>query len=471
MLQEIAAGTDATRIPPAGSQTAWSLEKRRLIKRTWHGSGQAAVVTTEGRYYLKHGKHPAEVQAKKEQLEGDAGQAARAPAGGVELISRLRSTSGTITVPDPGPQTRGRWRSAYYDALHHGHVPDGHKLRWTGRQRGDCVFTLVDEKAEEAAQPPPVPAIHVPDAVDRPHPLVRATRKALGRSQTAVDTRDKPGVIPLRVSRPLADRALRIMHGLLAEAEDRGYGVETRTDLHRGQTVHQVVIVIHGHAYPLAITERTTKVPHEPTAQELRQQERNPWTRLAKYDHEFNGRLEIGAPAGTWYQHSYTYSDGARWTLESRLGHLLLNLEDRAAESERRKRQEELREAEQRREWYAAVARARELHIEQHRAKVLVEQAEAWTRAEEIRAFCLAARARTAGGTAPEGEAEWLQWAEAYAARIDPLSSLLRTPHDPPTGREDLRGLLKVAPHAHPWPFDSQGRWTRPEDGPSAPGA
>ncbi|MFI2314261.1 hypothetical protein [Streptomyces sp. CB00072] len=208
-------------------------------------------------------------------------------------------------------------------------------------------------------------------------------------------------------------------------------------------------------------------MPHEPTAQELRQQERSPWTRLAKYDHEFNGRLEIGAPTGTWYQHSYTYSDGARWTLESRLGLLLQGLEHRAAESERRKQEAELREAEQQREWYAAVARARELQIEQHRAKVLVEQAKSWSRAEEIRAFCLAARARTAGDTVPEGEAEWLQWAEAYAARIDPLSASLRPPQDPPAGREDLRGLLRVAPHAHPWPFDSRGRWAPPEAGPA----
>lgn len=102
------------------------------------------MVTADGRYYLKLGRHLRQVQADKERLEDDSAQAALAPADGAELVSRLKSASGrTITVSDPAPKTRGRWRVAYYDALHHGHLPDGHKLRWNGRRRGDCVFTLV----------------------------------------------------------------------------------------------------------------------------------------------------------------------------------------------------------------------------------------------------------------------------------------------------------------------------------------
>ncbi|MES9500582.1 hypothetical protein ABWI13_10865 [Streptomyces koyangensis] len=202
-----------------------------------------------------------------------------------------------------------------------------------------------------------MPAVDLSETLDRPHRLVHATRKALGRSQKVTDTRGKPAVIPLYLSCPLADRALRIMHAPFTEAERRGYTVETQSDLQRGETVHTVAIVIRCRAFPLALTERTTKVPHEPTPQERRQQERNPWTRLPKYDEELNGRLTLGAPSGSWYQHSYSYSDSARWTLESRLGHLLQDLERLAAEADRREREKELREAEQRRRWYAAVAR------------------------------------------------------------------------------------------------------------------
>ncbi|WP_338483855.1 hypothetical protein VM636_06760 [Streptomyces sp. SCSIO 75703] len=315
LLREIAAASSAMPIPPARTQTSWALEQRDLIKRTWRGSGYVAVVTADGRYYLKHGKHPRQVQAEKERLKGDAAQAALAPATGTELISRLQSASGKITVPDPAAQTRGRWRAAYYDALHHGHVPTGHKLRWNGRQRGDCVFTLIDEEAEKAAQPLPVAAVDLPETLDRPHRLVRATRKALGRSQRVTDTRGKPAVIPLYLSRPLADRALRIMHALFTEAEGRGYTVEAQNDLQRGEAVHTVAIVIQCRAFPLALTERTTKVPHEPTPQERRQQERNPWTRLPKYDEEFNGHLALGAPpgAGTSTRTRTATAPGGHW--------------------------------------------------------------------------------------------------------------------------------------------------------------
>ncbi|MFF1488521.1 hypothetical protein ACIGZH_15885 [Streptomyces sp. NPDC058319] len=160
-----------------------------------------------------------------------------------------------------------------------------------------------------------------------------------------VDTRGKPGVIPLYLSRALADRALRITHALLAEAEGRSYAVEAQNDLERGEAVHTVAIVIRCRAFPLALTERTTKVPHEPTPQERRQQKRNPWTRLPKYDEEFNGRLALGAPAGSWFQYSYSYSDCARWTLKSRLGHLLQDVERLATEADRREQEKELREA------------------------------------------------------------------------------------------------------------------------------
>ncbi|MFD7860157.1 hypothetical protein ACFV6B_38650 [Streptomyces microflavus] len=462
-LRELAAVSDAVRIPPSRAQVARALEQRGLIKRTWRGSLQIASVTADGRYYLKHGKHPRQVQAEKERLEDDSAQAALAPAGGAELVSRLQSASGTITVADPAPRTRGRWRAAYYDALHNGHLPEGHKVRWNGRQRGNCVFTLVNEKVEKAAQPAPVPGIDIPEFLDRPHPLVRATRRAMG-SQGTVDTRGRAGAIPLHVSRPLADRALRIMHALLTQAESRSYRAEPQTDLQRGEAVHTLALVIRGRAFPLVLTERTTKVPHEPTPKEIRQKQRDPWIRLPKYDEEFTGRLALGAPGEGRFQHSYTHSDGARWTLESRLGHLLQDLEHLAAEGERRDREQELLEAERRRRWYAAIAQAREQQIDQQRAKVLAEQMSAWNQAAEIRAFCQAARDRAGSAPIPTGEAEWLRWAEAYAAQIDPLHHALVTPPDPPARREVLGELVKADAYAYPWPFDADGRWVLPQE-------
>ncbi|MQY12900.1 hypothetical protein SRB5_30390 [Streptomyces sp. RB5] len=198
LLRKLAAAPGPLRLEGKQTHTAWSLAKRGLVKRQGGPYGETAI-TPDGRYYLKHGKDPAEERAAKERLAGDAKQARLAPADGAELIARLRAApSGKLTVADPAPTTRGRWRAAYYEALHHGHIPEKHKLRWSGRQRGNCVFTLIDEEAEKAAQPPPVPVVDVPELPDKPHRLVRATRKALGRSKTVVDTRDRADVIPMQ---------------------------------------------------------------------------------------------------------------------------------------------------------------------------------------------------------------------------------------------------------------------------------
>ncbi|MFD0297698.1 hypothetical protein ACFWJS_41885 [Streptomyces sp. NPDC127061] len=98
---------------------------------------------------------------------------------------------------------------------------------------------------------------------------------------------------------------------------------------------------------------------------------------------------------------------------------------------------------------------------------MLAEQMGAWSQAAEIRAFCQAARARTGNAPIPAGEAEWLQWAEAYAARLDPLHHALVTPPDPPARREVLRELAKVDAYAYPWPFDADGRWVLPQEQPA----
>jgi hypothetical protein len=88
LLRQVAAASDAVPIAPKSSNTAWALEQRGLIKRTWRGGSHVAVATSDGRYFLKHGKHPRELQAEKERLAGDAEQAEGAPADGADLIRR-----------------------------------------------------------------------------------------------------------------------------------------------------------------------------------------------------------------------------------------------------------------------------------------------------------------------------------------------------------------------------------------------
>ncbi|OIV37117.1 hypothetical protein BIV57_12795 [Mangrovactinospora gilvigrisea] len=467
LLQQISESDSALSVSSESSMTTWALKTRGLIKTDGYGSSEVAVITADGRYYLKHGRHPRQEQEERQRLQQDPEQAALAPSGGSELIARLGDGDGTVTVPDPGPQTRARWRNAYYDALHHCHIPAGRKLRFTGRQSGDCTFTLVDEEAERTAQPASLPVIEVPDSLDRPHPLVRATQKVLGRAKDIIDTRGRAKVIPLHITRPNAERALRIMHALLTEAESRGYAVDSHTDLADGEAVHRLAVIIGGTAFSLTLTERTSKVPHEPTPKELRTRARSPWIRIPKYDYELNGRLSLDAHTfGTRWPASSSHADGARWTLESRLGRFLRDLEDGAKEIEHRQQEQTRRETEALRQWYAVIVQARRRQIDTARDDALTGQLQRWRRAAEIRAFTEAVRDRR-GETVSAAEQDWLRWAEEHASAIDPLSAPLLAPRDPPADRFTFRELVRGDLYAHPWPFDDEGNWVLPEDEPT----
>ncbi|MFJ2862693.1 hypothetical protein [Kitasatospora sp. NPDC087314] len=464
LLRWIAANPGAA-VESSKTNTLWALEQRKLVVQrfsTREGrQEQTAAITEQGKYYLKHGRHPEEVEREAQRNARDPETAKDAPSDGVDLIRRLEAAGGTIVVPDPGVMTRGRWSRAFYHAVNNDLLSPGHKLRLTGREKGDLKLRLVDP-AKEPPPPPPVPVIEVPVDLARAHHLITATRKALGRRQTGTaDTRGQQGVVPIRVSMPLVDRALRIMQGLFTEAEQRGYAVEARlteASRRRAEPTTAVVIIVKGHAFPLEICERTTKQPHEPTARELRDAEREPaWMRkrIPKYDHVPDGRLMIDAPGHdqTYGHRWYDCSDGTRWTLESRLGHLLAAIEERAERAEAERIRAEQAERLRHQRWLEAVDEAHQRLIRDRRLKALEQQLEARRTASEIRSLCAAVR-ESATGTPTDAAIEWLRWAEAHADSIDPVIAGVALPPDPPPSRQDLAPYLgSQNTHNYPWPF------------------
>ena len=64
---------------------------------------------------------------------------------GEELIRALEGAGGTLRVPNPSGSVRHACRSAIHDALERHLVPAGHRLRHTGRDKGDLVIRLVSE--------------------------------------------------------------------------------------------------------------------------------------------------------------------------------------------------------------------------------------------------------------------------------------------------------------------------------------
>ncbi|BCL32260.1 hypothetical protein ACFFS2_34815 [Streptomyces aurantiacus] len=152
----------------------------------------------------------------------------------------------------------------------------------------------------------------------------------------------------------------------------------------------------------------------------------------------------------SYYSPAYSCADGARWKLEDRLGHFLRDLDQVAVHAEQRSIPKEEEEAARKRNWYKALRQARTAQITQHRGAVLTGQVERWRLAEDIRAFCSAARRADVA-------ADWTQWAEQYATSIDSLAYALAVPADPPAAPHDLRDCFRGDTYAYPWPFGKDG--------------
>jgi hypothetical protein len=180
--------------------------------------------------------------------------------------------------------------------------------------------------------------------------------------------------------------------------------------------------------------------------------------RIPKYDNVLDGRLMIDTPIhqGTYQHRLYDCSDGARTTLESRLGHLIATIEARAVEAEAAKDKAAQAEEARRQHWYATLEQARQLLIRDHRLKTLDEQLVARRKACEIRSLCAAVRDQ-AHGDLSASAAEWLSWAEAHANSIDPALTGATVPTDPAPTRKNLEPYISAGSlYAHPWPYSHQ---------------
>lgn len=157
--------------------------------------------------------------------------------------------------------------------------------------------------------------------------------------------------------------------------------------------------------------------------------------------------------------------------LEERLPHLVREIEDRLAEA---KRQEDDRRIaaehaadvaqqeteEHRRRWRVLLEQAAEQLLLDHRATVLRNDANAWSEAERMRAYCDAAE--TKHGNRPD-TAEWLAWARAYAAALDPLTDAPTMPSLSEVTQAELESFLPEGWSAvaadHGWRPSPCRRW------------
>jgi hypothetical protein len=173
----------------------------------------------------------------------------------------------------------------------------------------------------------------------------------------------------------------------------------------------------------------------------------------APYDADASGELKLElfcAQPWVFSGRQSRWSDRQSWRLEQRLSYLFREIAERVVEAKRVAEEKRLaaeraaetarREAEEReRQWHALMAQAKARLVETHRADQLHAQADAWQQADRLRRYCDALDAAHGDNAVT---AEWLAWARAYAASLDPLTEPPTMPEPPEPSPEALQDHL-----------------------------
>lgn len=223
---------------------------------------------------------------------------------------------------------RGGWHASLTDAgryfLEHGRYPGGPpKTVRQPRTRTprphmspppNAVEAVREERPPEEPKEPaetavPKRIVHVPKSLRRPHPVVMELRD--GKKLHAFTKRIQP-------------RVLRIVEALAVAAEKEGWAVQSttrsRNRWNQEWDSKDLCVISAGECkVGIRLIQENDRIPHVPTAYELKQKERYSWTQIPEYDYNPSDRLrlELG-----WSEHGrrYRWADRTHWTLEDKLG-------------------------------------------------------------------------------------------------------------------------------------------------------
>lgn len=441
MLRWIVAGCpDGVMAGDTHKTTAVALKGRRLVIVSKKRGIWSAAATDAGRYFVKYGKYPdghwlAESThhkvstPSKTKPETTAGQTARKVTGlrpVDQFIADLVAAGGTLHIEQDD--------NNYYEnlanlATRYNKVPADKLLQVRrGRRYGQKDLELVDKPGWMTTVLDPLP---IPERLTRPHPAIVTLRS---------DRESR-----LRFKREPRQRALLLLNALTLEATRRGYTVACPAQgRHDAAPKYDVTVEVNGHAFELSVHEETDKIPHEPTAKELRDFETRGWPRIPKYDHVPSGRLRIDIGRGFAVRQS-GFGDTKTLNLNDRLPYVLQEVELRAAVAEARRLQKEREDAERRRQWEDIRAHAMVSHREHHRAEVLHARASQWQTHDLLTRYAAAvsAEVETLDGEDRGAAAEWLTWVTGHLEETRPFRTPPTTPATPDPKPDDLKPFMK----------------------------
>jgi hypothetical protein len=236
-----------------------------------------------------------------------------------QLVADVIAAGGTLRIDTTGDRTN--WEHRAQSAMRFGKVPKGKLLVVErGTSWNERVIRLKDPPAWMTA---PLEPIEIPAALRKPHRVV-------------AELRDDRTRLPLTTS--VRGRALRLLQALVSAPEARGYAVRSSElqpwasrpwNLEPGH----LVVVCKEFQVGVSMKQQVDRTDHTPTAYELRRAERDSWYRIPKYDHSPSERLSLSLSGGRQHRQS-VWNDTATTDIESRLPHVVQELELRAAAAE-----------------------------------------------------------------------------------------------------------------------------------------
>lgn len=231
------------------------------------------------------------------------------------------------------------------------------------------------------------------------------------------------GVFDLRVSADAAERAVSICEGLVLALERRGWKLE----LGSKNAAQRMCIELFGFKLPFWIEEILERRNHILSPEEKKDQLKNPWKySQPTYDRIPTGRLILRLGERDTYRnpgYRVRWADGKKKRIESEVVDFCKELVLAAI----RKRNDQIESENRKRQWEEEEKRRKEQEylrsLDERRVKNLrseLDQYDLMIRTRRYVAYvreCIAA----SGAKIEDDLAAWLEWAERFAQRCDPL--------------------------------------------------
>jgi hypothetical protein len=412
--------------------SAAALARRGLVEVDGRRESWSAQITDAGRAYLEKVDGP-------EPLIPRQGNTSVTQ----QLVDEVIDAGGTLRLPRNWYGRGVDYRNRALLAERHRKVPPGKRLAVKAISDEELEIELVDAPGLGEAK---LVEVEVPERVSRYHPAAK---------------RFRDGKKSHEVSKAQLPRAARIVHALAREAERRDWSLQTVGDPQADAGGRAVLrIDVSGQAFSLFIYEKGVDNRGEwEAAKERYDRHAREWPGYGgerpprSYDCDAEGELTLALACERDWRfraRQSRWSDRSSWTLEERLPHLFVEIEERALEGARIDEEErrvaeaeaarqEREKAEREEQWKKLMVRAQDRVIESHRAAQLRSRLDASDEAQRIRRYCEAMDATAADS---EETAAWLTWAREYANKIDPIGVPTSLPEDPDLTHEAVQQHL-----------------------------